>query len=307
MPLFKKPKMADFFLTEAHPYSKKRSIKLVHVLLVLGTVAAIVMIIGTYLDNKAKHEQEVADAARAAAHSANPQASGRGSASSQVASDNSYVGLQSAYGRASGRSGRERSASQIIKRGEAAGDVLPMGTLVRVRLLGQVESVDSNSPVAAIVLEDALSPSQSIVIPRGTKVIGSGQLDNPRERLQVRFHTLVFPEGEQYGLSGLAAMPDGTSGLSGNYSSGSFKKHAGQFIGTFIGGLADGMKDRTAVGQSGIPFETGSLKNGALNGVAQSSMNYAKSSSEEMGNSGASIKIPSGKEFVLYLEREFHP
>lgn len=306
MPLFKKPKMADFFLSEAHPYSKKRSIKLVHVLLVLGAVAAIVMIIGTYFDNKAKHEQEVAEAARAAARSANPQASG-GSESSHVASDNSYVGLQSPYGRTAGRGGRERSASQIIKRGEAAGDVLPMGTLVRVRLLGQVESVDSNSPVAAIVLEDALSPSQSIVIPRGTKVIGSGQLDNPRERLQVRFHTLVFPEGEQYGLSGLAAMPDGTSGLSGDYSSGSFKKHAGQFIGTFIGGLAEGMKDRTAVGQIGIPFETGSLKNGALNGVAQSSMNYAKSSSEEMGNSGASIKIPSGKEFVLYLEREFHP
>ena len=235
MSLFKKPNIADFFLTEAHPYSKKRSVKLLHVGVVLAAMAVIVLAIGTYFEDKAKHDHEVAQAAKEAEKSATPQGSGNQSAPS--ASDQSYLNLSSGGARSIGRGGaRQLNASQIIKRGESSGDVLPMGTSVKVRLIGQVESVDANSPVTALVVEDALSPSRSTVIPRGTKVIGNGQLDNARERLQVRFHTLVFPEGEQFSISGLAAMSDGTSGLVGDYSSGAFKRHAGEFIGSFLEG-----------------------------------------------------------------------
>ncbi len=303
MSLFKKSKVADFFLSEAHPYSKKRSIKGWHVLFVFGVSAVLVMVIGTFLDDKSQHDRAAAQAAKEADRNAGPQAGNRPTSTP----DQSFLDLHSGSGKSVSRAQRQNTASQIIKRGGSSADVLPMGTLVRVRLLGQVESTDTNSPVQAVVLDDALSPAQAMVIPKGTKVIGNGQLDQQRERLQVRFSTLVFPEGEQYSISGLAAMPDGTSGLVGDYSSGMFRKQASQFIGNFVGGLAEGMQDRTAVGQIGIPFEPGSLKNGALNGVAQSSLGYAKSSSDEMGSkSMASIKVSNGKEFVLYLDREFH-
>lgn len=305
MSFLKKVKVADFFLNEAHPYSKKRSIKVGQVVVAFAFLAGLVLLLGSYFESKARHEHEVEQAAKEAQANSTPKG---GTPNQQSPQDDGYVSVHSGGSgfRGGGARGRQLGASQIIKRGEYSGDALPIGSQVHVRLIGQVESMDSNSPVTAVVVEDATSPGQTIVIPKGTKVIGNGQLDSQRERLQVRFSTLVFPEGEQFGLSGIATMPDGSSGLSGNFSSGMFRRHASQFIGSFVGGLAEGMKDRSSVGQLGIPFEPGGLKNGALNGVAQSSLDYAKSSSEQMGQSSASITVPNGKDFILYLEREFH-
>lgn len=308
MSWFKKSEVGEFFLNEAHPYSKKRTIKLSHVAIVISGLTVIVLALGSIFEKRAETEREANKAAKEA--KSNSEVPGNAPAGSRAqgsgSQQNGYLSLQSTYGGRPVSTGRQLTATQIIKRGESAVDVLPVGTQIKVELVGRVESTDSNSPVTALILQDAFSPVEALVIPRGTKVIGNGQLDTGRERLQVHFHTLVFPEWEQYSISGLAAMLDGSSGLEGDFSSGAFKRNASQFIGNFVGGLAEGMKDRTSVGQIGIPFEPGSLKNGVLNGVADSSLNYAKTSSEKMGQSGASIKVNGGLPFVLYLEREFH-
>jgi Bacterial conjugation TrbI-like protein len=298
----KRTQVADFFLNEEHVYSKKRTIKIKHVGIVFGGLAILVFILGAIFDERAKREITATEAKKEAGATTTP------SSSVKTSSDGSgYLSLPSLnMGGARPSMQRQRSATQIIKRGENAADVLPMGSGISVELIGRVESTDASSPVQAIVLQDVLSPVQALVIPKGTKVIGNGQLDANRERLQVRFHTLVFPEGEQYGISGLAAMPDGSSGLLGDFSSGAFKRNASQFIGTFLGGVAEGLKDRTAVGALGIPLEPGGLKNGVLNGVVQSTQNYTKSQTEQMGQGGASIRVPPGTRFVLFLDREFH-
>lgn len=305
MAWLKKNQVADFFLNEEHAYSKKRTIKMKHILAVLGGLAIIVFALGAYYDEKAKVDLSRIEAKKEAKDSTPTPNAAQVSSSS----GGGYLSLPSSFASLGGGarpSGRQRSATQIIKRGENAADVLPIGSGILAELIGKVESTDASSPVQAVILQDVLSPVQALVIPKGTKVIGSGQLDASRERLQVRFHTLVFPEGEQFGISGLAAMPDGSSGLAGDFSSGAFKRNASQFIGTFVGGLAEGLKDRTAIGGLGIPFEPGGLKNGALNGVVESTKNYTKTQTEQMGQAGASIKVPSGTRFVLFLEREFH-
>ena len=307
MSIIKKKKVADFFLSEANPYSQKRSIKGSHVGFVFLILVVAVMGLGSYFDAKSVKEQEVSDAKRAAEDASQVSAG----STADTAQADQYVTLKSSYpgsgGSYSGGSGsvRQLSASQIIKRGSSPYDVLPIGTLVRVRLIGNVESADQQSPVIAVVTETSLSPSGSEVIPRGARLIGQGQIDAARERLQVAFNTLVFPEGEQYLFSGLAAMPDGSSGVTGDFSSGKLKRYASQFVGNFIGGMAEGLKDRESAGQMGIPFEPGNLKNGALNGIAQSSLDYAKSSSEEMGRATPSMSLSAGQEFVVYLSREF--
>jgi len=308
MALFKRGQVSDYFLNEENPYSKKRTIKVSHAAVALGVIATIVLIVGSIYEKQALKEKQAAQAAKEAQANTNTRMGSVPQAQSQ-----GYLSIESNYFSGGGRGGRpqgarrEYSASQLIKRGESAADTLPTGTSIAVQLLGQVESTDSKSPVTAVILENVLSPAEALVIPKGTKVIGAGQLDASRERLQVRFHTLVFPEGQQYGVSGLAAMMNGSSGIAGNFSSGKFRKNVSQFFGTFVGGVAQGLKDRSASGQMGIPVEPGSVKNGVLNGVAESSLNYAKTSSEEMGQGGASIKVKSGTQFLLYLDREFHP
>ena len=308
MSIIKKEKVADFFLSEANPYSQKRSIKGSHVGGVFAVLALLVMGLGSYFDSKNAKEHEISEAKKAVEDTSKVSGAGMTSDTNQA---NQYVSLKSSYQGTGGPygggggGGRQFSASQIIKRGESPYDVLPMGTLVRVRLMGRVESADQKSPVIAVVTESSLSPGGTEVIPRGAKVIGQGQIEAARERLQVSFNTIVFPEGEQYSFSGVAAMPDGSSGVTGEFSSGKFKRYASQFVGNFIDGMAEGLKDRQSAGQMGIPFEPGNLKNGALNGVAQSSLEFAKSSSEEMGRATPSMQLHEGQEFVIYLSREF--
>lgn len=306
--MLKRTQVADFFLNEEHVYSKKRTIKMKHVVGVLIALAVAVLALGSYYDDKAKHEVALKEAKSEIKDSAEVHA-GSSAASPPASSSGGYLSLASSLGglpASRGSQSRNRNASQIIKRGENAADVLPIGSTIDAQLIGKVESTDSGSPVQAVILQDVLSPVSALVIPKGTKVLGSGQLDASRERLQVRFNTLVFPEGEQYGFSGLAVMGDGSSGLAGDFSSGAFKRNASQFIGTFIGGVAEGLKDRTQVGALGIPLEPGGLKNGLLNGVVDSTTNYTKTQTDQMNQSGASIRVPSGLRFVLFLDREFH-
>lgn len=307
MAFLKKEKVAGFFLNEANPYSQKRSIKGSHVGIVFGVLVVSVMGLGSYFDSKNAKEHDAREAKKVVEDSSLVSLSQSARASEQ---SQAYVELKpsSTYGRFSGASvggSRQNSASQLIKRGESVYDTLPIGTLIKVRLIGKVESADKTSPVIALVTERSISPSGTVVIPEGAKLIGQGQIDTARERLQVSFGTLVFPEGEQFSLSGTALMPDGSSGIAGDFSSGAIKRYASQFVSHFIGGMAEGMKDRQAGGQMGIPFEPGGLKNGVLNGVAQSSLDYAKSSSEVMGRVQASMSVGSGQEFVVYLSREF--
>lgn len=305
MAFLKKSQVADFFLNEENPYSKKRTIKAIHVAAVLGVFAIFVLIAGSLLEKKDNEARATIQAAKDAKSTTTPPPG-----TQSTSSDNQgYVSLNAGgMGSRSSMGGqRQVSASQIIKRGESSADTLPIGTQVSVQLTGRVESMDTNSPVTAVLLQDALSPVQALVIPKGTMVIGTGQLDVNRERLQIRFHTFVLPGGQQYSVSGLAMMPDGSSGLIGDFSSGQLKRNVSQFLGNFVGGLAQGMKDKSSSGQLGIPIEEGSLKNGVLNGVAHSSLDYAKSTSEQIGQTGASITVKSGTRFTLYLEREFHP
>jgi type IV secretory pathway VirB10-like protein len=308
MAIFRTKKVADFFLNEANPYSKKRSIKGWHVAGFFIVLAIVVLIVGSVLDEREQHRRQVEqaklDAERAAKVVGGAPVNNGGSSQGD-----GYVDPPKGQGSANQGSSKNRnfSASQLIKSGDSVSDVLPMGTTIRVRLLGKVESSDAQSPVTGVLTEDAKSPAGFVVIPQGTKVIGQGSVDENRERLQVRFSAVVFPEGEQFSISALAAMPDGSSGIVGDYSSGQFKRHASQFVGNFIGGMADGLKDKQAAGLMGNSFEPGNLKNGTLNGLAQSSADYAKSSAEDAGQkSQASIRVENGQIFNLYLEREFH-
>lgn len=308
MSIIKREKVAGFFLNEANPYSQKRSIKTSHVGFVFLALVFLVLGLGSYFDAKSAKEHQVSEAKKAAEDASKMSGANSGANASQsdqyVSLKSSYSGVGANHG-GGGFGGRQYAASQIIQRGSSPYDVLPIGTYLRVRLIGNVESADQQSPVIAVVTENLLSPGGTEVIPRGTRVMGQGQIDAARERLQISFNTLVMPEGEQYSFSGMAAMPDGSSGITGDFSSGKFKRYASQFVGNFIGGMAEGLKDRDSKGQMGIPFEPGSLKNGALNGVAQSSLDFAKSSSEEMGRAKPSMRLSEGQEFVIYLSREF--
>jgi len=70
--------------------------------------------------------------------------------------------------------------------------------------------------------------------------------------------------------------------------------------------LAEGMKRREA-NDRGIPFESGGLENGLLNGLSRSASNLASSSSREYGQARPKVNVEAGVSFLLFLNRRYEP
>ena len=201
------------------------------------------------------------------------------------------------------------AANQVIRRGAGGNDpgaALPMGQGISVQLLNAILSTDSITPVVAEVTEDIVVHGM-LSIPQGTHAIGNAQYNEASHRIQIRFHTLVYPEGDEHGVSALGMMPDGSAGLEGDYHSGGATRQGGRFIGYFVRGMADGMEKRPAAGPFGMSHAPGSLQNGVLNGVSLSAQDQAKSLSDGMGSVKPTMTLPSGQTFILFLEHEYVP
>src|SRR5579871_1111237 len=98
---------------------------------------------------------------------------------------------------------RDRSQSDVQ---------LPAGTEIIAHTTNAISS-GLESPVIAIV-DRNIQIGDSIVIPQGARVIGftAGAI---RNRVNVRFTSVILPSNRQITISGLALMKDGSAGLVG--------------------------------------------------------------------------------------------
>lgn len=307
---FKVPRIDKYFLEEKHPFTGRSIFNMKRV----GVFVAIIIVISVFalLFFGSKAEERVQNAQASinpgdlphkgmpSGSEGSPNVGGPGNFGSGIALSGSVQGQMS--------NPRQYGASQIVKNGEGVGNGfgLPMGSTITARLLNSLLSSDSAQPVIAEVSQDGVWKN-SVLIPLGAKAIGTASFDSVANRLQVRFHTFVYPEGDQHPVSAVALLENGSSGIPGDFHSGATKKQVGQFLGNFVSGLADGMKDRQAAGQAGIPFEPGSLKNGVLNGVTISALDQAKSFSEGIQNIKPYLEVAGGTSFLIYFEKEYMP
>ncbi|MBI4060996.1 MAG: TrbI/VirB10 family protein [Elusimicrobia bacterium] len=91
---------------------------------------------------------------------------------------------------------------------------LPTGLSFPARLDNAVYSYNVETPAVAVV-ERPISFLNRVVIPAGTRVIGTVAIQKSHDRVLVNFHTVVFPEGDEIKLSGMALSLDGSAGLKG--------------------------------------------------------------------------------------------
>lgn len=314
-----------YFLERQCPYTKRHPIKMKTLYVTAGGLLGLFVVAVIFLGGESEKEKSSAlipdysvrpstittnNAMAVSPVSGTGTANGanRGGPGNSFGSPLSGIGYGGGAG-AGSMSGRNRSANQVIRRGEGGNDPgsrLPMGYGIPARLLNVVRSTDAATPVIAEVTEDVFSHG-TLSIPANTRVIGSASYDDASRRIQLKFNTFVYPDGDQHGVQGMGLMTDGSAGLDGDYHSGGMKRQVGRFLGNFISGFADGMKDRAAVGQSGIPFEPGSIKNGVLNGVNLSAQDQAKSYSEDLSQTKPFMTLNAGQTFVIFLEHEYMP
>jgi len=296
----KLPNVDKYFLTSDAPLGKYRRLDMKKIRIWLLGVGGIALIAVLFTGNG---EPEKPQAATTIDNNTSAsQSEGTVPTGSAKEGDFYLSGLSgfSLGGRRSAPS-RQLSASQLVKtQGNSIGIGLSSGTAIPAKLLTRIVTADSRSPVMAQITSEISSP-MGFAIPVGTKVLGTAQGDPGTDRVQVTFHTFVFENGTEQQFSAVAVMPDGSSGISGDYHSRILKKESGRFLGNFISGFADGFKDRQ---QGGIlPFEPGNLKNAALGGISESASEQAKAYAENMKNVTPYVTIEAGTVFMIFLEK----
>lgn len=305
-------KLDRYFLEEKCPFSQKRKVKTKNLKIVAGSVLGLAIGFVLFFGEGAEYASSPAEVALKADEVPSQSLTQKSSDGSiSIGGGWNSAGSLGSGLTIGGRSGfqgsaRQYGASQIVRGNEHAGFGLPMGSTLSARLMNTLISSDSAQPVIAQVAEDGVWRN-SVLIPVGTKAIGTASFDDSARRLQIRFHTFVYPEGDQHSVSALALLQNGSSGIPGDYHSGATQKELGRFLGNFVGGLADGMKERQVAGQAGMAFEPGSLRNGILNGITVSGLDQAKAFSEGMQNTQPYLEVNGGTPFLLYFEKEYSP
>lgn len=77
-----------------------------------------------------------------------------------------------------------------------------------------VFSFNIEPPVVAEVEFDQVYLNKTM-IPKGSKIIGYASLYHSDNRVNVFFHTIVFPDGSEIKFSGMALHTDGSAGIPG--------------------------------------------------------------------------------------------
>lgn len=95
---------------------------------------------------------------------------------------------------------------------------LPSGTVLKGTTQNSIFSFNLESPVVVLLDEPALCPkTNQVVLPQGTKLIGSASILKSDDRVNVNFRLAVLPapSGKEYQIQGIILYPDGSAGLKG--------------------------------------------------------------------------------------------
>lgn len=170
---------------------------------------------------------------------------------------------------------------------------ISLGSEIKVRLLTGA----SNGLVKAEALESLKNRGETFVS-AGDLLIGQGQ--STEERLFIKFTKVVHKDGTVDSIQADAAdNEDRFIGL----ASSKFKRYAykyGAAVGlNFVGGMTEGLQDRTIVGQQVVT--TPNAKNALLNGASKAALEMANEQMSEMRNQPPAISVEAGTEiFIIF-------
>lgn len=189
----------------------------------------------------------------------------------------------------------------------------PFGRLIPCETVITVDSSSIQTPIIGLVTENIYHAGR-LVIPAGTEVHGSAKTDHQRERIASGSSwTLVWQNGEEMQIKAIAldrefanntnqtgwAITDGSAGLRGELIKSDNLAEIKLFAATFISGAAGALteKKETLFG----PVNSPSLNNAPLAGAQDVLKTYAQQILDSVQRDGFYVRVPSGKQFYLYV------
>ncbi len=170
---------------------------------------------------------------------------------------------------------------------------LPTGFAFPARLENAVYSYNVVSPAIAVVDRDVVFLGR-VVVPAGTRVIGTVEVLKSHDRILIDFHTLVFASGDEVSFAGMALSLDGSAGLKGKVETHKDAAVANTVLRSLVSGT------QAALDASGVnPMATQ-----ATQGIAQEAVQALDSQRQSVtesisvdADSGLRVYIPRRLEF----------
>ena len=190
-------------------------------------------------------------------------------------------------------------------------DFAPFGRLVPCELVITVDSSSIHTPIVGLVTEDIFHHGQ-LIIPAGTEVHGTAQVDRARERIASNGRwTLVWQNGQELHVSGLAldhdldpetgtwGITDGSAGLRGKLLKTDNLAEVKLYVAALLSGAAEALtaKQVSAFGTFALP----TLQNAPLAGAQAVLDRYAQQILTAIERDGFYVRVPAGKQFYLYI------
>jgi hypothetical protein len=189
----------------------------------------------------------------------------------------------------------------------------PFGRLIPCETVVTVDSASIQTPIVGLVTENVYFGGR-LVIPAGTEVHGTAQTDHQRERIASSGSwTLVWQDGEEMQLNAIAldrefdnstnqsgwAITDGSAGLRGEVIKSDNLADIKLFAATFLSGAASALteKQQTIFG----PINSPTLNNAPFAGAQAVLQTYAQQILDSIQKNGFYVRVPSGKQFYLYV------
>jgi hypothetical protein len=187
----------------------------------------------------------------------------------------------------------------------------PFGRLIPCETVITVDSSSIRTPIVGLITEDVYHNGR-LVIPAGTEVHGTAQTDHKRERIASgAAWTLVWQTGEEMRLRGIAldrefsgdqegwGITDGSAGLRGRIIKSDDLAEIKLFAATLLSGAASALteKETTILGT----IDSRSLNNAPLKGAQDVLKIYAQNILDAIQRDGFYVRIPTGKQFYLYV------
>jgi hypothetical protein len=187
----------------------------------------------------------------------------------------------------------------------------PFGRLIPCETVITVDSASIQTPIVGLITENIYHAGR-LVIPAGTEVHGTAQTDRHRERIASGGSwTLVWQGGEELRLKAIAldrefsgdqegwGITDGSAGLRGGIIKSDGMAEIKLFAATFLSGAADALteKEQTIFGT----INSRSLNNAPFEGAQKVLSVYAQRIYEAIQRDGFYVRVPSGKQFYLYV------
>lgn len=195
---------------------------------------------------------------------------------------------------------------------KSLGDIYaPYGRLISCETVITVDSASILTPIVGLITEDVYHAGR-LVIPAGTEVHGTAQSDRQRERIASgTAWTLVWQTGEELRLKAMAldrefagdqegwGITDGSAGLRGRLIKSDNLAEIKLFAATFLAGAANALteKEQTIFGS----VDSRSLNNAPFKGAEKVLSVYAQRIYDAIQRDGFYVRVPSGKQFYLYI------